>query len=166
MVSSRLVASCWLSGNASGGVAARFEGDYKLNLHLAPPLWAKPDPATGEPRKRAFGPWMLGAMRVLSKLRFLRATPLDVFGYSQERRTERALIEDYLRTMEEMLAGLTAERLPLAIEIAVIPTFIRGFGHVKARHLKDAKAREAQLLEKWRNPAALEKARIPIAVAA
>jgi hypothetical protein len=70
-------------------VAAQFEGDYRLSLHLAPPLWAKNDPVTGEPRKRLFGPWMLGAMRVLAKLKGLRGTAFDVFGYSAERRTER-----------------------------------------------------------------------------
>jgi indolepyruvate ferredoxin oxidoreductase len=147
-------------------VGAQFEGDYKLNLHLAPPLWAKPDPATGEPRKRAFGPWMLKAMALLAKLRFLRGTAFDVFGYSEERRIERQLVEDYLKTMEEVLAGLTAERLPLAVEIAIIPEFIRGFGPVKARHLRDAKAREAELLDRWRNPHAAARPRIPVAVAA
>jgi indolepyruvate ferredoxin oxidoreductase len=146
-------------------VAGQFEGDYRLNLHLAPPLWAKTDPATGEPRKRAFGPWMLGAMRVLAKLKGLRGTPLDVFGYSEERRTERRLIEEYRATVEELLSGLDAERHALAVEIATIPEFIRGFGPVKARHLREAKSREARLLAQWRDPKAAA-VRIPIAVAA
>ena len=147
-------------------VAQQFEGDYQVKLHLAPPLWAKPDPVTGEPRKRSFGPWMLGAMRVLAKLKGLRGTPLDVFGYSEERRTERRLIEEYRATVEELLQGLEGGHHALAVEIASIPEFIRGFGHVKARHLRDAKAREAKLLEQWRNPKAAAAARIPIAVAA
>jgi indolepyruvate ferredoxin oxidoreductase len=140
-------------------VAKQFEGDYRVNLHLAPPLWAKPDPVTGEPRKRAFGPWMLGAMRVLAKLKALRGTPLDVFGYSAERRTERKLIEEYRATVESLLGSLDAERLPIAVEIAAIPELIRGFGHVKDRHLADARAREAQLLEQLRDPAAARKSR-------
>jgi indolepyruvate ferredoxin oxidoreductase len=147
-------------------VAEQFEGDYRVKLHLAPPMWAKPDPVTGEARKRAFGPWMLGAMRVLAKLKGLRGTPLDVFGYSEERRTERRLIEEYRATVEELLAGLEGGHHAMAVEIASIPEFIRGFGHVKARHLRDAKTREAMLMEQWRNPKAATGARIPIAVAA
>ena len=147
-------------------VAEQFEGDYRVKLHLAPPLWAKADPVTGEARKRAFGPWMLGAMRVLAKLKGLRGTPFDVFGYSEERRTERRLIEEYRATVEELLAGLEGGHHALAVEIASIPEFIRGFGHVKARHLRDAKAREAMLMEQWRNPKAATGARVPIAVAA
>jgi indolepyruvate ferredoxin oxidoreductase len=147
-------------------IARQFEGDYRVNLHLAPPLWVKNDPATGEPRKRTYGPWMLKAMGMLAKLRFLRATPLDVFGYTAERRQERALVGQYRETIEELLRGLTPERLALAVEIASIPEFIRGYGPVKARHLATAKPREAELLARWRNPGEVEKTRIPIRVAA
>jgi indolepyruvate ferredoxin oxidoreductase len=148
-------------------IQSQFEGDYTVNLHLAPPLWAKPDPTTGEARKRRFGPWMLSAMRVLAKLKFLRGTALDVFGYSKERRMERQLIGDYERTVNELLEGLDAKRIHLAAEIASIPEFIRGYGHVKDRHLADAKAREAQLLAQWRDPNAVIPAkRIPIRAAA
>ncbi len=149
-------------------VANQFEGDYRLKLHLAPPLWAKTDPATGEPRKRQFGAWMLSAMRVLARLRLLRGTPLDVFGYSSERRMERQLITDYERVVTELLEKLDASRVPLAAEIAAIPEFVRGYGPVKERHLADAKAREAQLLSQWRDPdnAAPTRIRIPIRAAA
>ncbi|MEP7068573.1 MAG: indolepyruvate ferredoxin oxidoreductase family protein, partial [Usitatibacter sp.] len=148
-------------------VAGQFEGDYRLKLHLAPPLWAKNDPVTGEPRKREFGAWMLGAMRVLAKLKFLRGTALDVFGYSTERRGERALIAEYERTVAELLEKLDAGRVELAAEIASIPEFVRGYGPVKERHLKDAKAREAQLLAQWRDPSdASRLKRIPIRAAA
>ena len=146
-------------------VQAQFEGDYRLNLHLAPPLWAKTDPTTGEPRKRAYGPWMLKAMGALAKLKGLRGTAFDVFGYSAERKGERALIEEYRRTIENLLESLAAERVALAAEIAAIPEFIRGYGPVKERHLRDAKVREANLLEQWRNPQAAAK-RIPILAAA
>jgi indolepyruvate ferredoxin oxidoreductase len=146
-------------------IAKQFDGDYRVNLHLAPPLWAKIDPATGEPRKRAFGPWMLGAMRVLAKLKGLRGTALDVFGYSAERRTERRLVGEYRATVEGLLGKLDAARLPLAVEIASIPEFIRGYGPVKERHLRDAKSREAQLLAQWQDPKA-SQVRIPIRVAA
>jgi indolepyruvate ferredoxin oxidoreductase len=145
-------------------VATQFEGDYTVNLHLAPPLWAKVDPATGEPHKRIYGPWMLSAMRVLAKMKFLRATAFDPFGYSAERREERRLVEDYRATVDELLKALVPDRVAFAAEIASIPEFIRGYGPVKARHLAPAKKREAELLERWRNPGKVEK-RIPIAVA-
>ena len=144
-----------------------FEGDYTINMHLAPPLWAKKDPVTGELRKRRYGPWMLAAMRVLAKLKFLRGGPLDVFGYAKERRLERKLIGDYQETIAGLLEDLDASRIDLAAEIAAIPEFIRGYGHVKDRHLADAKARETQLLNDWRNPSSATPARrIPIRAAA
>jgi indolepyruvate ferredoxin oxidoreductase len=148
-------------------VKGRFEGDFRVVMHLAPPLWAKNDPATGEPRKREFGPWMLSAMRVLARLKFLRGTAFDVFGYSAERRTERSLIADYELVVNELLDKLDTGRVALAAEIAAIPEFIRGYGPVKERHLKDARAREAQLLAQWRDPSDAARARrIPIRAAA
>ena len=130
-----------------------FEGDFKLKFHLAPPILAKPDPDTGEPRKREFGPWMLTGFRLLAKLRFLRATPFDPFGYSAERKTERRLIAEYETVIDELLAGLTPENYELAVEIAALPQQIRGFGHIKLRNLETAKARESQLLAAFRSPA-------------
>jgi indolepyruvate ferredoxin oxidoreductase len=111
---------------------------------------------------------MLGAMRLLARLKGLRGTPLDIFGYGTERRTERRLIDDYRRVVEELLQSLDAARIPLAVEIASVPEHIRGFGPVKMRHLADAKAREAELLAQWRNPpdAASPRAKIPIRAAA
>ncbi|MGZ5037919.1 MAG: indolepyruvate ferredoxin oxidoreductase family protein [Usitatibacter sp.] len=161
------VARLYTESDFLARVRGQFEGDYRIVMHLAPPLWVKNDPATGEPRKRRFGPWMLSAMRVLAKLRFLRGGPLDVFGYSEERRTERRLVEEYERTVNELLEKLDAGRVALAAEIAAIPEFIRGYGPVKVRHLKDAKAREAQLLAQWRDPSdASRLKRIPIRAAA
>jgi indolepyruvate ferredoxin oxidoreductase len=148
-------------------IAEQFEGDYRVNLHLAPPLWAKTDPATGEPRKRAYGPWMLALMGMLAKLKGLRGSALDPFGYSAERRTERRLIEEYERTVSILLERVTPENIALAVEIASIPEHIRGYGHVKARHLKDARARQAQLMQEWMDPEGARKPRtIPIRAAA
>ena len=161
------VARLYTESDFLARVKGQFEGDYRLVMHLAPPLWVKNDPATGEPRKRRFGPWMLTAMRALARLRFLRGTALDIFGYSAERRAERALIADYERVVDELLVKLDAGRVELAAEIAAIPEFIRGYGPVKERHLKDAKAREAQLLAQWRDPSDSARAkRIPIRAAA
>ncbi|MGE5105361.1 MAG: DUF6537 domain-containing protein, partial [Betaproteobacteria bacterium] len=132
-------------------VAAQFEGDYKLRFHLAPPTLNKPDAKTGEARKSTYGPWMLPAFRALAKMRRLRGTPLDVFGRSAERRRERALIGEYEALVDELLAGLAPGNYELAVALASIPEHIRGYGHVKERHLKDAKAREATLLERFRS---------------
>jgi indolepyruvate ferredoxin oxidoreductase len=133
-------------------VKAQFEGDYRLHFHLAPPLLAKRNDK-GELVKREYGAWMFGAFKLLAKLRFLRGTALDVFGYSEERRTERRLIADYEKTVDQLLAQLTPDNHGLAMQIASIPEDIRGFGHVKARHLAAARQKQAKLLEAWRAPA-------------
>ena len=127
-----------------------FEGDWKLRFHLSPPLTAAPDPLTGEPRKSAYGPWMLGVFRLLARLKRLRGTWLDPFARTAERRLERRLIADYEVLLEELLAGLTPENHATAVELASIPDRIRGFGPVKERFLNHAKAREAELLAAFR----------------
>ncbi|HTS86465.1 MAG TPA: DUF6537 domain-containing protein, partial [Usitatibacter sp.] len=160
------VARLYTDGEFLKRIGNQFEGDYRVVMHLAPPLWAKNDPATGEPRKRTYGPWMMSAMRVLAKLKFLRGGMFDVFGYSEERKHERQLIDDYEKTVGELLEKLDASRVALAAEIASIPEFIRGYGPVKQRHLKDAMARQAQLLAQWRDPASAGAKRIPIKAAA
>src|SRR5262245_24159282 len=123
----------------------------RLSVHLAPPLLARKDKVTGVPRKMTFGPWIFTAFRLLAKLRGLRGTPFDIFGYSEERKTERALVRDYEVMLEELLAKLTSDNHHLAVGLAAIPEKIRGFGHVKLRHLKAAKADEAALLEQFRS---------------
>jgi indolepyruvate ferredoxin oxidoreductase len=134
-----------------------FAGDFKVHFNLAPPLLAKKD-ADGHLVKAEYGPWIRHAFRVLRHFRFLRGTALDPFGRTAERRMERQLIEDYFARIDELLAGLDAGNLPLAVEIASIPEHIRGYGHVKERHLAEAQRREAELLAAWRNPAAQRKA--------
>ncbi|MBC7623345.1 MAG: indolepyruvate ferredoxin oxidoreductase family protein [Aeromicrobium sp.] len=132
-------------------VAQQFEGDYKLTFHLAPPVMSTVDPTTGEPRKKVFGPWMMTAFNVLAKFKGLRGTALDVFGYSDERKTERQLIADYEALMEELLRDATAANYETAVDLASIAEHIRGFGHVKHAHMVDAKARWAELLAKFRS---------------
>ena len=108
----------------------------------------------------SFGPWLLPAFRLLAKLKFLRGTAFDPFGRSQERRTERKLIEDYEAMLDQVLAALTPDNHHLAVGLAAIPEKIRGFGHVKQRHLAAAKADEAALLEQFNtgSPALLKAA--------
>jgi indolepyruvate ferredoxin oxidoreductase len=106
---------------------------------------------TGLPRKMTLGPWMLSAFRVLAKFKFLRGTALDIFGYSEERRMERGLIADYEALLDEIIDRLTPQNHHIAVGLANTPEKIRGFGHVKARHLVAAKADEAALLEQFRS---------------
>jgi indolepyruvate ferredoxin oxidoreductase len=131
---------------------AQFEGPFKLRFHLAPPLLAKRDPATGELRKAEYGPWVMSAFKVLARLRFLRGTALDVFGYTQERRTERALIGEYEAAIAELLARLELGNHGLAVRIASIPEEIRGYGHVKERHLEAARSKQAELRSQFLAP--------------
>ena len=144
------VARLYTDGEFAKRVAAQFEGDYKLHFHLAPPLMNKPDAKTGEPKKSSYGPWMMSAFRVLAKMKGLRGTAFDVFGKTAERRVERQLITDYEALIEELLPRLAAHNHTLAVELASIPEQIRGYGHVKERHLKAAKAKEAELVAAFR----------------
>ena len=130
-------------------ISGMFEGDYKIVHHLAPPLTAKKNDQ-GELVKQPFGPWMRTAFGVLAKLKGLRGTALDVFGHSEERRSERALINEYRACIEELLQTLSADNRALAAEIARVPEDIRGYGHVKARHLKVARTKWDALMQSWR----------------
>jgi indolepyruvate ferredoxin oxidoreductase len=141
-------------------VRSELGGEHlRLHVHLAPPLLARRDRTTGEPRKMTFGPWIFPLFTLLAKFKFLRGTVFDPFGYSRERRTERALVRDYETMLEEVLAKLDGGNHHVAVGLAAIPEKIRGFGHVKLRHLKAAKADEAALLDQFRaGPAPLLKA--------
>ncbi|QYF94962.1 indolepyruvate ferredoxin oxidoreductase family protein [Massilia sp. PAMC28688] len=139
------VARLYTTGAFAEKVANMFEGDYKMKFHLAPPIMAKTD-SKGHLIKQEFGPWMMKAFGVLAKMKGLRNTPFDMFGYTAERKMERALIKDYHATVSGLLPKLTADNLSQAVAIASIPEDIRGYGHVKERHLKAAKAKEAELL--------------------
>jgi len=132
-------------------IRGSFEGDWKLHFYLAPPLLAKRD-AHGHLVKQKFGPWLLPAFRVLAKLKFLRGTAFDIFGKTEERRTERALIGEYIALVDELLAGLTVGNLPLALELANLPDQIRGFGHVKENNLNATRVKWEALLARWRSP--------------
>ncbi|MEO8645093.1 DUF6537 domain-containing protein, partial [Pseudomonas sp.] len=133
-------------------IQAGFEGDYRLRFHLAPPLLN--DNGLGrEPKKRSFGPWMLQGFKLLARLKFLRNTWLDPFGRTHERKVERNWLASYESVLDEVLAGLTADKLSLAQELAELPDSVRGYGPVKERFLGHAEQRQAQLLGQWRTGA-------------
>ena len=127
-----------------------FEGDWKLRFHLAPPLLAGPDPVTGEPREARLRPVdaaRLPPARPAQAPARHPARPVRPHGRAP---LERQLIADYEAVVDEMLAGLTPDNHATAVELAAIPDRIRGFGPVKERFLRHAKAREAELLEAFR----------------
>ncbi len=125
-------------------LARNFTDTRDIRLHLAPPLLARRDKATGLKRKREYGPWMLKAMAALAPLKVLRGTVLDPFGHSAERRGERALIGRYEATLRRIAAALDEGNFAAALALAALPAEIRGFGHVKARSLAAVGARWAE----------------------
>jgi indolepyruvate ferredoxin oxidoreductase len=157
------VARLYAETDFAARVAAQFEGDYKLTFHLAPPVLNKPDQETGEAKKSVYGPWMMSAFRVLAKFRRFRGTWLDIFNKTTERRMERALVGEYEALVTELLAALAPHNHALAVELAQIPEHIRGYGHVKERHLKAAKAKEAELLAAFRTATPVGPTQIALA---
>ena len=142
------VARLYTDGSFQRQLADQFEGVLKLEFHMAPPLLARPK--NGQPpKKMVFGAWMLPAMRLLAKGKILRGRWFDPFGHTQERRMERHLATQFEQRVDELVAGLSADRLPLAIQIAALPLSMRGYGHVKIANVALARAREAELLNRF-----------------
>jgi indolepyruvate ferredoxin oxidoreductase len=139
-------------------ISGMFEGDFKLAYHLAPPIWSRKN-EQGEALKSRFGAWMGWGFRLLAPMKVLRGTTLDVFGYTEERREERALIDEYRSAIEGMLPALSASNRDAALAFARVPEHIRGYGHVKARHLKAARTQWVDLLARYHASPATQQAR-------
>jgi indolepyruvate ferredoxin oxidoreductase len=152
------VARLYSDGAFRARLAQQFEGAFALKVHLAPPLWAKRDPATGRLQKRAYGGWAFRAFGLLAKLKGLRGTKLDPFGYTAERREERRLVADYESNVAELIGSLTAANHAAAVTLAALPETIRGFGHVKEASIARAAAQRAELLAAFRDPPAENRA--------
>ncbi len=148
------VARLYTDGSFRKALEEEFEGNLSLEFHLAPPIFAKPDPVTGRPRKRKLGPWTMTLFRLLARMKGLRGTALDPFGRSEDRKLERRLIADYKTLIEEVLTGLTPANHALAVALASLPDQIRGYGPVKAEAVAAAKEKEAELLGRFRAPQA------------
>jgi indolepyruvate ferredoxin oxidoreductase len=140
------VARLYTDGDFLRRLRREFDGDYTLRFHLSPPIFNPRDKVTGKPRKMSFGPWMLGAFRLLARLKGLRGTVFDVFGRTAERRTERRLIGDYRSTIEGVLPVLNRDNLTLVTSIAALPDTIRGYGYIKEDSLKKYEQELARLL--------------------
>lgn len=134
----------------ANAIARRFEGDYAVRFHMAPPLLSRRDPRTGHLKKRKFGSWVKPALMILRQFRFLRGTPFDPFGHTGERKAERALITEYEATIAEIAAALDAARLKTAIAIAEAPALVKGYGHVKEANMARYAERRRALIEEWR----------------
>jgi indolepyruvate ferredoxin oxidoreductase len=123
-----------------------FEGDYKLEFHLAPPLLSRRDALTGRPVKRRFGGWIMPAFSLLARLKSLRGTAFDPFGYSAERKAERKLIADYEKDLDAIEERLSADSYDAAVELAGLPEQVRGFGPVKSEAVAAMEMRREELL--------------------
>jgi len=146
------VARLYTSGDFERRIREQFEGAYELRFHLAPPLLAQRD-AAGRLKKREYGPWVLRAFKLLARMRRLRGTALDVFGYTEERRTERALIGEYEQLVAAVIDGMTDDNFALAVRLLALPERIKGYGHVKEKNLADVRKEQAVLLEQFGKPA-------------
>lgn len=144
------VARLYRAASFREALDAQFENVQRVEVYLAPPLLAHRDPRTGRLRKRAYGPWVLTAFRLLAPLKFLRGTALDPFGRTEERRAERGLIAEYEATVGEILGRLAPATLATAVALASLPERIRGYGHVKDKAMREAAAERARLLERLR----------------
>jgi len=125
-----------------------FGNKGQLRFNLAPPLFARRHPDTGHLIKKEFGPWMLKAFGALSRLKGLRGTAFDIFGYTEERRSERRMIEEYIAVITDILQLAQGHDKALAQQIAELPDMVRGYGHVKEKNMANYEARKTQLLQR------------------
>ena len=146
------VARLYTDGRFEKQLRDQFDGDYKISFNLAPPLLGGARDALGRPRKRAFGAWIMPVFRLLARMRFLRGTAFDIFGYSAERGLERDLIAGYEKDVAHILSILSPLTLDTSIEILSLPDRVRGYGPVKEKAVADAKVRYAQLAADLANP--------------
>ena len=131
-------------------ISAQFDGDYKLEFHLAAPVVSKKRPGTDIPAKRRFGGWMMSAFRLLAPFKVLRDTPFDMFGHTEERRRERALRRDYFGLTDIIAETLTAENRAIALKLAQVPEKIRGYGHVKLANMDQAELETRELMAQFK----------------
>jgi indolepyruvate ferredoxin oxidoreductase len=145
------VARLYTDGSFQRQLDGQFQGYERLEFHLAPPLLGRKGP-DGKARKTTFGPWMMKAFRGLAALRRLRGTPLDLFGYSEERRMERRLLAEYEGDLDVILRSLEAGKIDAAAALASIPAMIRGYGHVKQASVVKAADERKRLVERFNAP--------------
>ncbi len=147
------VARLFTDGNFEKELKERFEGDFTVNFHMAPPAfsWLNKGGASdgSRPGKKIYGPWMWTAMKLLARYKHLRGTALDIFGRTDERRRERQLIADYETAIEQLIAGLDKNTYEQAVEIATIFETVRGYGPVKEKSITEAREKHDNLLNAY-----------------
>jgi len=129
---------------------ARFEGPFKVHFHLAPPILSGRDDNTGQPRKIEFGPWIRHLFPILARMRKLRGTYFDIFGYTAERKADHVQAARYEDMVRELCSTVTEHTLPLATEIAQLADNIRGYGHVRAASTAEVDLQVSVLMERFR----------------
>ncbi len=144
------VARLYTDGGFRQQLSGQFENWDRLEFHLAPPVLGRKG-ADGKARKSSFGPWMMKGFSVLAGLRGLRGTPLDLFGYTRERRMERDLLRQYETDLESIAAALAPGRIEAAAALASVPSLIRGFGHVKHANAEKAAQERTRLVERLKS---------------
>ncbi len=145
------VARLFSSAEFAAELENQFEGDYTLRFYLAPPILTRRNKLTGIPIKKHYGPWMMTALKLLARMKFLRGTALDPFAYSKDRKLERQLIEEYQTVIEETIQQLNPDNYRIAVEVAAYPETIRGYGHVKQKSAQETRERVAKLQEALRD---------------
>lgn len=146
------VARLYTDGTWQKQIEENFSGDYEIKFHMAPPLISKRDPITGQLKKREFGGWMLSALKLASKFKGMRNTPLNPFGYSAERKEDKEILSQYESVLKQIISGLNEENKEVALEMAHVPEFIRGYGHVRTENVEVAQRRWTTLNEQFKNP--------------
>jgi len=156
------VARLYTDGAFRTALNQQFEGDVKLEFYMAPPLLARGRDGAA-PRKLRLGGWLLPALKLVALGKGLRGGALDVFGHTDERRMERALIGQYEARVTELLPALSVTNIKLATDIATVPQTMRGYGHVKIANVALARAREAELLYRFDPQRFPRPAAVPVA---
>ena len=146
------VARLYTDGTWKKQLEEKFAGDYKIKFHMAPPLISKRDPISGHLKKREFGGWMLSALKMVSLFKGMRSSPLNPFGYSQERKEDKAMLDQYEGVLNQIIDGLSENNKEAALEMARVPEFIRGYGHVRTQNIESAVRRWKSLDDQFRNP--------------
>ena len=144
------VGRLYTNGDFEKRIANQFDGDFKINFHLAPPIFGGKILPNGRHKKRQYGPWAFGLFKIFARMKGLRGTAFDIFGYSAEHKLERRMILDYENLIDDILATMHSGNYTQAVELANYPNSIRGFGPVKLAAANKAEAAKSDLLAKFK----------------
>ena len=141
------VARLYTDGSFAKQISKEFQSFDRLEFHLAPPILGRKG-TDGKPRKSSFGPWMMKGFRLLAALKGVRGTAFDIFGYSGERRFEKALLAQYEQDLDLIVRVMAPDKVEAAAALASVPSLIRGYGHVKRANAEAASGERTRLLRR------------------